>query len=526
MELSYLSLSFAAFLLCLLVTYVMTPNRHKWRTLLLFSLIFYASNGLDKLVFMLGTSAVVYMVSRKLEGLWESFDAQCLEKELASTEKKELQREYKRRGKRVLCLSLVICIGILCWCKYAAKLFRLINRLTGSSWTVSIIIPLGISYYTFSSIGYLLDIYWRKNKQPEHNYLKLLLCMIYFPHVVSGPISRYDRLLPQFDKLARPTYERFCMGMQLTLWGLFQKMVIADRLSIFVDKVFTNYAVNEGLIFVVAMILGAFRAYADFSGCMDIVCGISEVLGVELDQNFNHPFFSKSAAEFWRRWHITLGTWFKDYVYVPVSTSSLARNIRRGVSKRFGSGAGKAVMTILPLSAVWLLTGLWHGTGFNYVLWGAYWGILICCSTLLEGQYKKISQKLKINPDDKLWECFQMLRTFVLYCAGLLLVLAGSTRRAFGTLQRMFSTFNPWIFWDQSLYNYGLDRRNFMLAVVSIVILLFVHSLQEKTHIRRTIASSNIVLRWCVYFLGIFSVIIFGVYGLGYNAQDFIYRQF
>lgn len=523
---SYLSLLFFVFLLLLLASYVITPNRHKWKALLLFSLIFYASYGLDRLIFMLGTSAVVYIASRKIEGLWEEYDAQCLEKKQSSTAKKKLQQAYKKRGKRVLSLSLVICVGILCWCKYAGTILGLANRLTGNSWTVNIIVPLGISYYTFSSVGYLLDIYWQKNKQPEHNYLKLLTGMIYFPHIVSGPISRYDKLLPQFDTLTRPSYERLCMGLQLTLWGLFQKMVIADRLAIFVDDVFGNYTDNEGLIFIVALILGAFRAYTDFSGCMDIVCGVSEVLGVQLDRNFNHPFFSKSAAEFWRRWHITLGSWFKDYVYVPVSTSPMARNIRRGVSKRFGNHASKAVMTVLPLSAVWLLTGIWHGTGFNYILWGLYWGALICCSTLLEGQYKAISQKLRIAADDKLWGYFQMFRTFTLYCVGLLPLLTGSIKGGHWVVQRVFSKFDPWIFWDKSLYEHGLDQRNFFAAVLSILILLFVDSLQERMNVRQEIAKRNIVLRWTIYCLGIFAVLILGVYGAGYDAQSFIYENF
>lgn len=384
----------------------------------------------------------------------------------------------------------------------------------------------GQIWYTFSSIGYLLDIYWRKIKRPEHSYLKLLLCMVYFPHIVSGPVSRYDKLLPQFDALTRPSYHRLCMGLQLMLWGLVQKLVIADRLAIFVDNVFENYTSHEGLIFIAALFFGAFRTYADFSGCMDIVYGVSEVFGVELDRNFCHPFFSKSAAEFWRRWHITLGNWFKDYVYVPVSTSSMARNIRRRVNKRFGNRASKAAMTALPLGAVWLLTGIWHGTGFHYILWGLYWGTIIFCSTIWEGQYKAVSQKLRIVVGDKLWALFQMLRTFALYCIGLLPLLAGSTKRGFWVLQRIFSKFDPWIFWDKSLYSHGLGRRDLFTGVLSIVMLLFVDFLQEKMNVRQEIAKRNIILRWTIYYLGIFAVLLLGVYGMGYNTQSFMYEHF
>lgn len=243
-------------------------------------------------------------------------------------------------------------------------------------------------------------------------------------------------------------------------------------------------------------------------------------------RTFVNRFFSKSSAEFWRRWHITLGNWFKDYIYVPVSTSSFARNIRRSVSKRFGNRASKAVMTAFPLAAVWLLTGIWHGTGFNYILWGLYWGMIIFSSTLLEEQYGAVTKKLRILTGNKLWECFQILRTFSLYCIGLLPLLAGSTKKGFWVLQRILSKFDPSIFWNKSLYSHGLGRRDILIVLLSISLLLFVNFLQERMNVRQEIAKKNIVLRWIIYYCGIFAVLIFGVYGAGSNTQPFMYENF
>lgn len=522
---SYTSLIFAGFLVCLLLAYVLTPNRYKWITLLVFSLVFYAYSGWEKLLFLLGTSGVVYGVSRRMESLWRQFDAICKKKKLSGDRKKELREQYKRRSKHALWLALAVSLGIMCWCKFGAPALGLVNRMTGHSWTVRIIVPLGMSYYTFSAIGYLLDIHWRKI-EAEHSYPKLLLCMIYFPHVVEGPISRYNKILPQFDTLTNPSYDRFCMGAQLMLWGYLKKMVIADRLAIFVNGVLGNIGGNQGLTFVVAAVFGAFWVYADFSGCMDIVMGVSDIIGIKLDRNFNHPFFSQSAAEFWRRWHITLGTWFKDYVYVPVTTSSVTRTLRRSMSKRFGPKAGKAVMTVVPLAVVWFLTGVWHGTGWNYIVWGMYWGLLIIISTLMEDVFKSWSNRLHIDTESKPWAWFRMIRTSAIYVFGCLFTLSGGLKEFGLTMKQMFSSFNPWIFWDGSLYNYGLDRRNMCVAVLSIVFLLIVDAMQEHMNVRQAIARRNIVLRWAIYFAGIFAVIILGIYGPGYNAQDFIYMNF
>ena len=262
---NYISASFFVFFPCLLLVFVLTPNRHKWKTLLVFSVIFYATSGWEKLAFVLGTSAVVYAACRRIEMIYRTFDRVCQEQKPSPEEKKQLRQTYTKKSRRVLWLALVVCFGVLCCCKFTGRVLSIVNRTAGSSLALDVIVPLGVSYYTFSSAGYLLDVYWRKI-EPEHSYPRLLLCMIYFPHIISGPISRYEKLLPQFDMLTTPSYDRLCMGLQLMLWGYFKKLVIADRLAIFVNDVFGHIGENAGMIFLVALVLGAFQAYTDFSG--------------------------------------------------------------------------------------------------------------------------------------------------------------------------------------------------------------------------------------------------------------------
>ena len=196
-----------------------------------------------------------------------------------------------------------------------------------------------------------------------------------------------------------------------------QKIVIADRLSIFTGNVFEAWQKKSGSILLVATVFAAVELYCDFSGCMDIASGISEMFGIELEKNFRHPFFSRSAAEFWRRWHITLGTWFKDYVYMPIVVSPKLIKMVQAVKKKFGTRAGKSVMLIIPLSIVWILTGIWHGTGMAYVVWGVYWGLLIILSAVLEPEIKSLTKFLRINTETQSWKVFQMIRTFFLFCS-------------------------------------------------------------------------------------------------------------
>lgn len=524
---SYISFAFLAFVICLLAVYAVTPNKYKWVVLLVFSIIFYASNGLDKLAFVLGTSVVVYAASRRMQRIWQEYDAAAAEAKGKATpeERKLMKKKYTAKSKHTLQLAMLVSLGILCWCKFSLKAVGLFNSLTGQSVALSIIVPLGVSYYTFSSVGYLVDIHWR-SLEAEKSYPKLLLCMIYFPHVVEGPIPRYERLLPQFDTLTFPDYDRFCKGAQLALWGLFKKMVVADRLGVFVNSVFGNVNGSAGFIFPVALVFAAFQMYADFSGCMDIITGISDIVGVKLDKNFEQPFLSRTVTEFWRRWHISLFNWLKDYVYMPLLTSAPLSKFRKKIKKKLSAEVTKAIMSIVPTACVFLVIGLWHDVGMRYVVHALYWTVLFVFSTAFEDKLAAMPKRLHIHTEGIGWRCFQTVRTFSLYAISYVTFTPKTMQDVIASVKNTFSQFNPWVLWDGTLYNYGLNKANFNLGVLCILFLIVVDILQERCVIRDRIGQTNIVVRWAVYMAGIFAVIIFGMYGPGYNAAAFIYQQF
>lgn len=515
----YITQQFWVLLAAVFVLYAAAPNRFKWIVLLVGSLYFYGCSGLDELAVFVCTSLIVWLCSLRMERVWTLFEARCQNESGAA--KRLLRKEYTKRSRAWLFIGLIVTLGMLVCCKVWMHLGA-----AGRSPALRFIVPLGVSYYTFASVGYLLDIHRRKVKTAEHNYFRLLTCMAYFPHIVQGPIPRYERLLVQMPALKLPDYKTFCFGLQRVVWGLFEKLVIADRLGIFVGSVFANVEGCGGVTCLAALVFATFWTYADFCGCMDIVIGISECLGVRLDENFRQPFLSRSAAEVWRRRHITLGNWFKDYIVMPIVTSSFLRTARRKAKTAFGARGAKAVLTIIPLGTAWFLTGLWHGTGADYILWGVYWGGLIIASILLEERMAAWSKRLGIDTESRRWQRFQRIRTFVVCMGGALIVLPGSLDKSCALLARMLTIPNPRVLWDDSLYTHGLNRANFILAALSIVFLLYVDTLREKGQVREAIARKNIVLRWSIYYLAIFAVLIFGIYGPGYDAASFIYADF
>ncbi len=255
------------------------------------------------------------------------------------------------------------------------------------------------------------DVYWRR-EPAERNYLKLLLYMLYFPQILQGPIPRHGRLAPQLTEGHPFQYRDLCYGLQRMGWGYFKKLVIANRFAMITREVFGNYASYEGMVFVVALICAAIELYCDFSGGMDIVLGVSEAFSIRLDENFRRPFFSRTVAEFWRRWHITLGAWFRDYVFMPLAASPRLIGLCQAARKRFGPRFAKQLMTVIPLAAVWLLTGLWHGTGLDYIAWGVYWGGLIILSNLYAPRIKEWNAELEVNPESRRFRAAQTARTF------------------------------------------------------------------------------------------------------------------
>lgn len=524
---SFISVSFLFFVFIVAILYFIIPIKYRWITLLLASVLFYILAGWKFVPFVLIIALLTYSCGKlvhkcqlEVEQKMDSIDDEA--------EKKRIKDRGKNKCRRMVAICVILVLMMLAYSKFGRYMVETINEIfKGSTINFNIIVPLGISYYTFSSIGYVLDVYWRRYNA-EKNFFKYLLYLLYFPHILQGPIPRYNKLAPQLLEGHSFDYTRACFGLQLMIWGYFKKMVIADRLAVFVTEVYSNWQYEKGLILVIATLFYAIQLYADFSGCMDIAAGISEILGIKLDKNFKQPYFAQSVEEYWRRWHITLGKWFKDYLCMPVTVSGFVKNSAAKIRKRYGSQAGKNFILIVTSIVVWLATGIWHGTGWNYVVWGIWNGTIIVISSLLNKKYKILKDKLGIDDKSSGWKDFKIIRTFILAAfIPRVLTRSGSVSAAIGIFKNMFSVFNIWVLFDGSLYNYGLDRKDFWFAILTIAILFCVSVFKEKgIQIRGAIAARPVVVRWLIYYLAFFSIIIFGMYGSSYGVSTFIYMNF
>ena len=524
----FTSFSFLIFLICVTAAYFICPVKYRWGILLVSSIVFYCLADVKFLPFILATSAISYLIARMIQKEHENCDLKVAESK-NKEEIKILRENSRKKCRRMLQGALIVILGYLALTKFGKTVFDWISNVSGNAGfsVIHIIVPLGISYYSFSNIGYVLDIYWKRYK-PEKNFLKYLLYVMYFPHILQGPIARFDRLGVQFSKEHPFDYQQFCFGIQLIIWGFFQKLVIADRVGIFVSAVYNDYANQYGMVLLVATLMYAVQIYADFAGCVNIARGVSQIFGIDIENNFSQPYFSKSVDEFWRRWHITLGAWFKDYLCMPVSVSKPVKDVSKKIRKKFGSRAGKNTTTIAALAAVWICTGVWHGTGLNYVVWGIWQGGIIAISVLLEPYYGVAKSKLHINDQSKVWQLFQMCRTFVL--TGIIprvIVRASSIGAAWTIFKNFFADLNVSSLWNGSLLEYGLSKENFVIAGFAIAVLFVVSLLKEKgVSIRESIGKRNIVVRWLIYIAAFYSVVILGIYGPGYDASAFVYMDF
>lgn len=525
---SFTSHVFLAFLAVVVLLYFLVPLKYQWLVLLAGSLSFYYMAGKQFLPFIIGTAVISYTAARLIDNKNEETAAaakNAADKEAA----KQIKTAGKQYCRRIMTLSLVLIIGYLCCTKFLNGALRLLNHaLNNQAWTgIHLIVPLGISYYTFSTVGYVLDIYWKRYKA-EKNFLKYLLYVMYFPHIMLGPIARFDRLGKQLWAGHPFDYRRFCFGIQLMLWGFFEKLMIADRLGIFVGNVIDSWQDKAGSVLLVAVLFYAAQIYTDFAGCVNIAMGMSQIFGIRLDENFRQPYFSRSVEEFWRRWHITLGAWFRDYLCMPVSVSASVKKWSKSARQKWGAQAGKNVTTIAALVAVWICTGAWHGTGLNYVLWGIWQCSIIVFSTLMEDRFKVIKTALRINEQAAAWKLFQIVRTFIL--TGIIprvVTRAPSLSAAWNIFVRIPSDFKAAYLGDGTLYQFGLGRMQFWLGIMSLLVLFLVSLCKEHgMSIRERIAGLNIVLRWGIYLAAFMTVAVFGVYGEGSNTAGFLYVRF
>lgn len=412
-----------------------------------------------------------------------------------------LLHKAKNHARKKLIVILCVCCnaGILFFFKYCLFFLKTITTIVTFSGislappSIDILLPIGISFYTFKTISYIIDVY-REHIVPEKNLILFALYVSFFPSLLAGPIDRATTLLPQFRKHHRFSVHAMTLGAQLIWWGLFKKVVIADRLGIYVDSIFNNVVHHTGPSFVVAAYFYTIQIYCDFSGYTDIARGIAALFGVHLMQNFNLPYFATTITDFWRRWHITLSTWFRDYLYIPLGGN------RKG-----------SIRTYCNLLITMAVCGLWHGASWTFILWGVLHGCMLCVSRATLALRNKIYGHLRLPA-----QAITVLRTVITFntvCFLWIFFRANTISDAFTIISRIGSGW-PCLFTDTMIMVHG---------ILGIVVLLIVECIQRQgISLRRKIVLLPVPARWLLYVVAIFSIVLFGVDG----GAQFIYFQF
>lgn len=522
----FTSLEFLAFVVALTVLYYVVPKRAQWPLLLIGSLAFYWFADPRYLIFIGVTASIIYVSGI----LMNKADAKCASElkaraaEITKEEKKAIKARTKTNKRRIMVLGLVLALGILCVTKYTNFVINNINSFLSDPKklaTVNMIVPMGISFYTFQACGYIIDVY-RGKHEAERNPLRFLLFVSFFPQLVQGPISRFSDLSATLYGPHPFSWDNMNAGLTRIVWGYFKKLVVADRIITAVTALISDTA-YEGTYVFVAMMFYAFELYCDFTGGIDITIGIAKVLGIDLKENFNLPYFSKNIKEYWNRWHITMGTWFTDYIFYPVSVCGPMLKLSKWSRKHLGQNIGKRVSVYLSSFLVWFTTGLWHGAAWNFIVWGLMNFVVIMISQELEPLYAKFHGKFKLK-DKAGYGVFEIIRTILLMSMIRMFDCYRNVPLTFKMVATMFTKPNFKIFTDGSLLELGLASHDYIILVAAFVVILMVSIVKAKRGI--VFKNETFALRYVLLALLVVVIAVFGAYGTGYDSTQFIYNQF
>ncbi len=530
---SFASMGFAFFVTVVIVIFYIVPAKFQWVVLLAASWYFYGYYSFNDLVYIIITTVSAYVCAALIENARIRQDAYL--KDNAETLSKEDRKEYKARTKKhqrlFLICTLVLNFGILAYLKYANITIAYINmyRLKWFGDTdfipfIRVLLPLGISFYTFQTMGYLIDIYYGKYAR-ERNFLKFALYVSFFPQIVQGPISRFGQLAPQLYSPKKYDFNNIRSGFYRIMWGLFKKLVIADRLAGYVTSVMSQKEYFGGFYILLAVFFYSMQIYGDFSGGIDIASGVAEMFGIRLTENFERPFFSKSISEYWQRWHITLGTWFKDYIFYPLSVNKKILKLGKRLREHGHESLGKRIPIYIPMLFVWILTGMWHGSESRFVVWGLFNYVFIVLGTELEGVSARITGRLRLRESGTLMKSYRAFKTFWLMSFLRLFDINQTPSDAFRAFRLIFTdwrTFDIVKVYEQL----SLPQEDFIVAAAAIVILFVFELIQRKGSVRERIFAMPVACQWVILSVLFVAVSVFGYYGPGYDASAFIYGAF
>ena len=494
------SLEFLIFFPIVLLVCFIIPSKIRYIWLLIASYYFYMCWNAGYALLILFSTVVTYCCGLVME--W------C-------KSQKWKKRKLRKVKKLVVAAGFVLNLGVLAYFKYTNFFMDNLQAVFGAFHIelnvpkFDILLPVGISFFTFQALSYIMDVY-RDEIYAEKNFLRYALFVSFFPQLVAGPIERSKNLLKQLATAPKFNVENATEGIWLMLWGYFLKVVLADRIAIFVDTVYGAYNTYTGMYLVVATLLFAIQLYCDFYGYSVIAMGAAKVLGYQLTDNFNAPFWSRSIAELWRRWHISLNTWFRDYLYIPLG----------------GNRKGK-IRQYLNKIIVFLVSGLWHGANWTFVVWGILNGLYQMIGEALMPLRNKLVEILHLDRDSISHKMMQVVITFLLFDFTAVFFRADNMTDAIAIIKSIVTVYNPWILFDGALYTCGLDQKNFMLMICSIILLFIADFFKYRgIYIRKVVMKQEWWFRICLMAGSILMIVLVGIWGSAYNEAGFIYFQF
>jgi D-alanyl-lipoteichoic acid acyltransferase DltB (MBOAT superfamily) len=476
------SFQFTVFFLIVVGLYFAIPHRYRWIMLLAASYYFYMCWKVMYIFLIIGSTLICYLTGLQMS-----------------------KQPDQKSKKPYLWMCLAANLGILFFFKYfnffsqsAMEIFQAWH-IHYNAPVFDVLLPVGISFYTFQALSYIIDVY-NDRVQAERHLGIFALYVAFWPQLVAGPIERTHHLLPQFREKHAFDYKRVTDGLRLMLWGLFKKVVIADHLATYVNQVYNHVNDYQGMPLIMATAFFAVQIYCDFSGYTDIARGAARIMGYDLMENFNRPYFSKSVREFWQRWHISLSTWFRDYVYIPLGGSRVVR-----------------WRWHYNLLLTFLLSGLWHGAAWTFVAWGTLHGCYLILENMTGTFQKKIADQFFPNQQSLINRLFQMGTTMALVCFAWIFFRANTVGDALTVVRKMFLI-------DMSDMGLAVTGSNsFLLSLFLILILFTVHLKERRILIQHYLAGLPMMLRWSVYTAAMWAVIVSGIFGV---QQQFIYFQF
>lgn len=506
---SYPDFSYLLFFLpTALIIYQLVHRKWRWIVLLVFSCFFAFSISKKLILIIAGTILFTYVNALLIE------------------------RGRGRWRKAFLVIGIVALVGTLGFLKYYNFFADGISSLSElmhipfSMAQKKLFLPIGISFYTLEAVGYLADIYWKKFPA-EKNPAKFALFLLFFPTIMEGPICRYEDVGSQYLKGDPITSENLLYGFQRILWGMFKKVVIADRLNTYVNAIFGNYTQFSGMLVLLSAIGYTVQLYMEFSGEIDIVIGSARAFGIQLPENFRQPFFSKNASEFWRRWHISLGVWFKTYIFYPVSLSRTAHRFGRFGRKYLGKYLTKLGTMAIALFPVWLCNGLWHGARWNYLFYGMYYFVIIMIQLAMEPVWDGLLRRIHVSKNNPVWNVLRILGTWIVIFTGELFFRADTLTAGFAMFGSIFSNFEWSTLTNGILLNFGLSAADILIILAGCAIVAVADTcVEKKAALPEHSVLPQSVIRFSFCAMLLFTVILAGAYGEGYQIVDMIYANF